>query len=120
MHMAKYDIVLLRPYTDGSNKHFWQMYKQGVEGITKARAIGCKAIKGLAGHEAYICKAGIQPTSRSLNGQAYEVIMNAYSHRGTQYDGCVIDRDYAKDPYHRLMRVDTTGRIWVDKTLFRE
>lgn len=118
--MAKYDIVLLKPKNNGTRGYYWQMYRKDVDGLTKARAIGCKAVKGIEHYEAYICKAGITVTPRSLNGLAYEVIMNTYSHGGTRFNGCVIDRDYAKDPYHRLMRVDTTGRIWVDKSLFSE
>ena len=118
--MTKYDIVLLRPKKNGMRGYYWQMYRAGVEGLIKARAIGCMAVQGLASHEAYICKAGVKPTSQSLNALAEEVIMNAYSHGGTRFDGCIIDREYAKDPYHRLMRVDATGRIWVDKSLFSE
>lgn len=116
--MAKYDIVLLRPKKNGMRGYYWQMYRAGVEGLTKARAIGCMAVQGLASHEAYICKAGVKPTSQSLNALAEEVIMNYYSHGGTRFDGCVIDREYAKDPLRRLMRVDATGRIWVDKSIF--
>ena len=112
--MAKYDIVLLRPKANGTRGYYRYVYRTGIDGITNARAIGCKAVKGNPDTEAYIKKASADP----INSLSYEVILNLWDASGTRMDGCAIVRDYVKDRNRSFMRVDTHGKIWSDRSIW--
>lgn len=119
----RYDIVLLTSRRkDGRPPYYWSVYKRNVEGMTEARAIACKTVKGKMGYEAYICRPNAKVReNNTIDADILEVVMNAYVPNTNDFDGCVIDRDYTakgENPYRRYMRVNDKGRIWIDKKMW--